>query len=106
MSIACRFHMYLTHTHHHPTHLQSQLLCKNYEGPSTILTKSDLTRFVHKLIRQRKDFTFLREGKPQAELDKQAQEYIDVVVGRIYFEASCGGSQRLNVKTWIHNSRR
>lgn len=98
--------MYLAHIHHHPTHLQSQLLCKNYEGPNTVLSKPDLTRFAHKLIRQRKDLAFLREGKPQAELDKQAQEYMDVVVGRIYFEATYGGSQRLNLKTWTQNSRR
>lgn len=98
--------MYLTRIYHHSTHLQSQLLCKNYEGPSTVLSKADLTRFAHKLIRQHKGLAFLREGKPQADLDKQAQEYMDVVVGRLYFEATCGGSQRLNLKVWKQNSRR
>jgi len=40
------------------------------------------------------------------ELDKLTQEYLEVVIGRIHFEATCGGSQPLNLKAWTHNSRR
>jgi len=71
-----------------------------------VLTKADLGRFVNKLVRQRKDLAFLREGKPQAELDKLTQEYLDVVIGRIHLEATCGGSQPLDLKAWTRNSRR
>lgn len=79
-------------------------MCNKYDGPSSVLTKADLARFVHGLVLRHQDLKFLRKGTDQAQIDSRIQEYIDVVVGRMHFEATCGGAHQLTQAMWNRNS--